>query len=363
MHGSPLTRIRRFQREIFGECPECLLIMDEILKTYRADVLGVEIGASVAHAETVTDVSTWENATKSYGSNQTVKVMNGDKVLAAFTTNANVTLSYTPSSGDGTNGSITVDTWDQNCFRDATIYANTNLIWHGYNGVLPPTFTVTLSGGGASIRGAVYDVKLAADSTADAKIDLAYKCFRNSEGFTIACPTITGTDGTKLSEVGGYMLCGTVDVSEVSSIDGFAWVQAHVDANATVKTAQVTIHGPSTYDPNSAFYISDNTTTISGGTFGDIEATGTGKVIFGSTKTGKEYTSGNVTAGNVAADEVVGFNVKAKSIKANTVIPCHERSGYAPHVHKHGRDEDQFRRRDAGRQRPCGQAPFPQQRR
>ena len=34
MHGSPLTRIRRFQREIFGECPECLLIMDEILKTY-----------------------------------------------------------------------------------------------------------------------------------------------------------------------------------------------------------------------------------------------------------------------------------------------------------------------------------------
>ena len=35
MHGSPLTRIRRFQREIFGECPECLLIMDEILKTYK----------------------------------------------------------------------------------------------------------------------------------------------------------------------------------------------------------------------------------------------------------------------------------------------------------------------------------------
>lgn len=35
MHGSPLTRIRRFQREIFGECPECLLIMDEILKTYN----------------------------------------------------------------------------------------------------------------------------------------------------------------------------------------------------------------------------------------------------------------------------------------------------------------------------------------
>lgn len=37
MHGSPLTRIRRFQREIFGECPECLLIMDEILKTYLTE--------------------------------------------------------------------------------------------------------------------------------------------------------------------------------------------------------------------------------------------------------------------------------------------------------------------------------------
>ena len=38
MHGSPLTRIRRFQREIFGECPECLLIMDEILKTYSSNL-------------------------------------------------------------------------------------------------------------------------------------------------------------------------------------------------------------------------------------------------------------------------------------------------------------------------------------
>ena len=80
---------------------------------WRADVLGVEIGASVAHAEEVTDVSTWENARKSYGSNQTVKVMNGDTELAAFTTNGYVTLSYTPSSGDGTNGSITVDTWEK----------------------------------------------------------------------------------------------------------------------------------------------------------------------------------------------------------------------------------------------------------
>ena len=34
MHGSLLTQIRRFQREIFGECPECLLIMDKILKAY-----------------------------------------------------------------------------------------------------------------------------------------------------------------------------------------------------------------------------------------------------------------------------------------------------------------------------------------
>jgi len=228
---------------------------------------------------------------------------------------------------------------------------------------------VTLSGGGASfVDGNSYGgenddtddttVKLAADSTGDATINFAQRWWP----YTSGNPPLTGTDGTKLSAAGGYTYCGTVDVSEVSRIRG-EYTRAYVAANATVKTAQVTIHGPSTYDPNSAFYISDNTTTIVGGTFGDIEATGTGKVIFGSTKTGKEYTSGNVTAGNVAADEVVGFNVKAKSIKANTVIPCHERSGYAPHVHKHGRDEDQFRRRDAGRQRPCGQAPFPQQRR
>ena len=127
---------------------------------------------------------------------------------------------------------------------------------------------------------------------------------------------ITGTDGTKLSEVGGFMLCGTVDVSEASSISGFDGVRAHVDANDTVKTAQVTIHGPSEIDLQSAFEISDNTTTISGGTFGDIEATGTGKVILGATDS---RSTGNVTAGNITADEVVGINVKAKSIKANTV--------------------------------------------
>ena len=112
------------------------------------------------------------------------------------------------------------------------------------------------------------------------------------------------------------MLCGTVDVSEASSISGFDGVRAHVDANATVKTAQVTIHGPSEIDLQSAFEISDNTTTISGGTFGDIEATGTGKVILGATDS---RSTGNVTAGNITADEVVGINVKAKSIKANTV--------------------------------------------
>ena len=112
------------------------------------------------------------------------------------------------------------------------------------------------------------------------------------------------------------MLCGTVDVSEVSSISGFDGVRAHVDANATVKTAQVTIHGPSKFDLESAFEISDNTTTILGGTFGDIEATGTGKVILGATDS---RSTGNVTAGNITADEVVGINVKTKSIKANTV--------------------------------------------
>ena len=137
---------------------------------WRADVLGVEIGASVAHAEEVTDVSTWENATKSYGSNQTVKVMNGDTELAAFTTNADVTLSYTPSSGDGTNETIAVTTSSKG-FKDVTIYANTTLVWN--RDVAPDGFTARLSGGGASFVGggvSAYDVKLAADSTADATI-------------------------------------------------------------------------------------------------------------------------------------------------------------------------------------------------
>ena len=273
----------------------------------------MEIGASVAHAEEVTDVSTWENATKSYGSNQTVKVKNGDKVLAAFTTNANVTLSDTPSSGDGTNGSIKVNAWSNNCFRNVTIYENTTLLWK--NDMAPAGFTAKLSGGGASFSGGAATVKLAADSTADATIDFG-RWVTDSDGWSIFVHIITGTDGTKLSEVGGFMLCGTVDVSEASSISGFDGVRAHVDANDTVKTAQVTIHGPSEIDLQSAFEISDNTTTISGGTFGDIEATGTGKVILGATDS---RSTGNVTAGNITADEVVGINVKAKSIKANTV--------------------------------------------
>ena len=279
---------------------------------WRADVLGVEIGASVAHAEEVTDVSTWENATKSYGSNQTVKVKNGDKVLAAFTTNANVTLSYTPSSGDGTNGSIKVNAWSNNCFRNVTIYENTTLLWK--NDMAPAGFTAKLSGGGASFSGGAATVKLAADSTADATIDFG-RWVTDSDGWPITFNILTGTDGTKLSAVGGgFLLCGTVDVSEASGIGD----EAHVGANATVKTAQVTIHGSSQFDSFSVFYIKDNTTTMTGGTFGDIEATGTGKVIFGSTNFG-DYTLGNVTAGNVTADEVVGVNVKAKSIKANTV--------------------------------------------
>jgi len=237
--------------------------------------------------------------------------MNGDTELAAFTTNADVTLSYTPSSGDGTNGSIAVTTSSRG-FKDVTIYENTTLLWK--NNIAPAGFTAKLSGGGASFSGEAATVKLAADSTADATIDFG-RWLDSDEG-TIFVHIITGTDGTKLSEIGGCMLCGTVDVSEASSISGNGRLRAHVDANATVKTAQVTIHGPSKLDLQSAFEISDNTTTISGGTFGDIEATGTGKVILGAT----DYRStGNVTAGNITADEVVGINVTAKSIKANTV--------------------------------------------
>ena len=221
---------------------------------WRADVLGVEIGASVAHAEEVTDVSTWENATKSYGSNQTVKVKNGDKVLAAFTTNANVTLSYTPSSGDGTNGSIKVNAWSNNCFRNVTIYENTTLLWK--NDMAPAGFTAKLSGGGASFSGGSATVKLAADSTADATIDFG-RWVTDSDGWPITFNILTGTDGTKLSAVGGgFLLCGTVDVSEASGIGD----EAHVGANATVKTAQVTIHGSSQFDSFSVFYIGSVTT-------------------------------------------------------------------------------------------------------
>ena len=237
--------------------------------------------------------------------------MNGDTELAAFTTNADVTLSYTPSSGDGTNGSIAVTTSSRG-FKDVTIYENTTLLWK--NNIAPAGFTAKLSGGGASFSGEAATVKLAADSTADATIDFG-RWLDSDEG-TIFVHIITGTDGTKLSEIGGCMLCGTVDVSEASSISGNGRLRAHVDANATVKTAQVTIHGPSKLDLQSAFEISDNTTTISGGTFGDIEATGTGKVILGATDS---RSTGNVTAGNITADEVVGINVTAKSIKANTV--------------------------------------------
>ena len=179
--------------------------------------------------------------------------MNGDTELAAFTTNANVTLSYTPSSGDGTNGSITVDTWAKNCFRDATIYANTKLIWNGCNGERP-TFTAKLSGGGASFSGGSATVKLAADSTADATIDFG-RWVTDSDGWPITFNILTGTDGTKLSAVGGgFLLCGTVDVSEASGIGD----EAHVGANATVKTAQVTIHGSSQFDSFSVFYIKDS---------------------------------------------------------------------------------------------------------
>ena len=96
--------------------------------------------------------------------------MNGDTELAAFTTNADVTLSYTPSSGDGTNGSIAVTTSSRG-FKDVTIYENTTLLWK--NNIAPAGFTARLSGGGASFVGggvSAYDVKLAADSTADATI-------------------------------------------------------------------------------------------------------------------------------------------------------------------------------------------------
>ena len=89
----------------------------------------------------------------------------------------------------------------------------------------------------------------------------------------------------------------------------------YVGSNATVKTAQATIHGASESSKDflrPSVKVDGNTTTVVHGTFGDITKTGTGTLIVGN----KGY---DVTAGNITADEITGDTVTANAITANSI--------------------------------------------
>ncbi|MCI6232832.1 MAG: hypothetical protein MR630_09545, partial [Selenomonas sp.] len=184
---------------------------------------------------------------------------------------------------------------------DVTIYENTKLKCALYTNPYSP---VTLKGEGASISvfENEYKATLAAGS---AEATLSF------DDMHANCWDLTGTDGTKLSgEVGNYMLYGMVDISDVSK----STYTAHVGPNATVKTAQGTIHGASEYKWNN-FLVDGDTTTIWNGTFGDIEKTGNGKLVVRN-----ENEAWDLTAGNITADEVItAGNVTANSIMADEV--------------------------------------------
>lgn len=272
------------------------------------DALGVEIGASVAHAETadgeykVIDVSGWGNSWQYFKNDGEVKLVKGGTVLATFTApkandlEPSAWLSY--SSEGPANGTITMA---NRRIDDVTIYENTKLKCALYTNPYSP---VTLKGEGASISvfENEYKATLAAGS---AEATLSF------DDMHANCWDLTGTDGTKLSgEVGNYMLYGMVDISDVSK----STYTAHVGPNATVKTAQGTIHGASEYKWNN-FLVDGDTTTIWNGTFGDIEKTGNGKLVVRN-----ENEAWDLTAGNITADEVItAGNVTANSIMADEV--------------------------------------------
>ena len=89
----------------------------------------------------------------------------------------------------------------------------------------------------------------------------------------------------------------------------------YVGSNATVKTAQATIHGASEGSKDflrPSVKVDGNTTTVVHGTFGDITKTETGTLIVGN----KGY---DVTAGNITADEITGDTVTANAITANSI--------------------------------------------
>jgi len=103
-----------------------------------------------------------------------------------------------------------------------------------------------------------------------------------------------------------------VDISGISKTIGYG---VYVGSNATVKTAQATIHGASESSKDflrPSVKVDGNTTTVVHGTFGDITKTGTGTLIVGN----KGY---DVTADNITADEVTGDTVTANAITANAI--------------------------------------------
>ena len=103
-----------------------------------------------------------------------------------------------------------------------------------------------------------------------------------------------------------------MDISGISKTIGYG---VYVGSNATVKTAQATIHGASESSKDflrPSVKVDGNTTTVVHGTFGDITKTGTGTLIVGN----KGY---DVTADNITADEVTGDTVTANAITANAI--------------------------------------------
>ena len=203
-------------------------------------------------------------------------------------------LSY--SSSGAANGTITMT---DECINDVTIYANTKLNWAIYEN---PDSSITLKGDEASFCYGGYTLATLAEGSADATISM-----RNGN------LSLTGTDGTKLTdEVADYELYGTVDISGISKTIGYG---VYVGSNATVKTAQATIHGASEGSKDflrPSVKVDGNTTTVVHGTFGDITKTETGTLIVGN----KGY---DVTAGNITADEITGDTVTANAITANSI--------------------------------------------
>ena len=226
--------------------------------------------------------------------------MKDGTVLATFTApkvnelSSPARLSY--SSSGAANGTITMT---DECINDVTIYANTKLNWAIYEN---PDSSITLKGDGASFCYGGCALATLAEGSADATISM-----RNGN------LSLTGTDGTKLTdEVADYELYGTVDISGISKTIGYG---VYVGSNATVKTAQATIHGASEGSKDflrPSVKVDGNTTTVVHGRFGDITKTETGTLIVGN----KGY---DVTAGNITADEITGDTVTANAITANSI--------------------------------------------